>query len=177
MKGAYKVEVTITTAGGTDQDTLTVYAGDYVGVGNFDGVNATFPSCMSCHTGQVAFDDIYKDGKFQVMQTFLITKLIMEQHYYSTECMKCHTTGYDHNVVASNNGFDDVAAALGWVWAGPPAPGKWAALKATYPGLVKFATIGCENCHGAGSNHPGVQTGAQFKTLATLTAGCLRTVS
>ena len=30
--------------------------------------------------------------------------------------MKCHTTGYDHNVVASNNGFDDVAASLGWVF-------------------------------------------------------------
>jgi len=27
--------------------------------------------------------------------------------------MKCHTTGYDHNLAASNNGFDDIAATLG----------------------------------------------------------------
>ena len=59
VKGTYKVELTMTTANGTDQDTITLYAGDYVGVGNFDGVTAAFPSCMSCHTGQPTFDNIY----------------------------------------------------------------------------------------------------------------------
>ncbi len=171
IKGAYKIEITITTATGTDMDTATVYAGDYIGVGTFDGVPGAFPSCMSCHTGTPKFDDIY--GRWQVSGHANIFNYEIDNGaaYYSTACMKCHTTGYDHNVVAANNGFDDVAAALGWVWAGPPAPGKWAALKSTYPGLVKFATIGCENCHGAGSNHPASQTGANFTTLATYRAG------
>ncbi len=126
---------------------------------------------MSCHTGQPVFDAIYTKWQTSGHANIFNYEIDNGAAYYSTACMKCHTTGYDHNVVASNNGFDDVAAALGWVWAGPPAPGKWAALKTTYPGLVKFATIGCENCHGAGSNHPATQTGAQFKTLATLSAG------
>lgn len=171
VKGAYKVEVTITTATGTDQDTVTLYSGDYVGVGAFDGVPASFPSCMSCHTGQPEFDAIYSRWQVSGHANIFNFEIDNGAAYYSTACMKCHTTGYDHNVVASNNGFDDVAAALGWVWAGPPAPGKWAALKTTYPGLVKFATIGCENCHGAGSNHPSTQSGANFATLATYRAG------
>jgi hypothetical protein len=171
VKGAYKVELTITTANGTDRDTATFYAGDYVGVGAFDGVPASFPSCMTCHTGQAKFDDIYSRWQTSGHANIFKTEIETGAAYYSTACIKCHTTGYDHHLAASNNGFDDVAASLGWVWVGPPAAGKWAALKTTYPGLVKFATIGCENCHGAGSNHPATQSGSEFKTLATYEAG------
>ena len=64
VKGTYKVELTITTANGTDQDTITLYAGDYIGVGNFDGVAASFPSCMTCHTGQPTFDNIYSSWQY-----------------------------------------------------------------------------------------------------------------
>lgn len=170
VKGTYKIEITITTATGTDMDTLAVYAGDFVGVGNFDGVNAAFPSCMSCHTGQAAFDDIYT--RWQATgHANTLKKAMDEWSFFSTSCLKCHSTGSDYNLVAANNGFDDVAAALGWVWVNPPAPGKWNAFKTAYPTAVKFATIGCENCHGAGSNHPATQSGANFKSLATYSEG------
>lgn len=174
VKGTYKVEVTLTTAGGTDQDTGTFYAGDYMGVGTFSGVTGTFPSCKSCHdnAGWPVFQDIFTRWEASGHANIFNYEIDNGAAYYSTSCMKCHTTGYDHNITAANNGFDDVAASLGWVWAGPPAPGKWAALKSTYPGLVKFATIGCENCHGAGSLHPSAGlAGSQFKTMATYEAG------
>ncbi len=170
VKGTYKVELTITTTNGTDQDTITLYAGDYVGVGNFDGVSASFPSCMSCHTGQPVFDGIYSSWQ-NTGHANTLKNAMDNWSFFDTSCLKCHSTGTDYNLVAANNGFDDVAATLGWVWVGPPAPGKWAAFKSAYPGAVKFATIGCENCHGAGSNHPSAQSGAQFKTMATYEAG------
>jgi len=170
LKGAYKIEVTITTANGTDMDTTTVYAGDYVGVGTFDGVTAAFPSCMSCHTGQAKFDGIYSTWQ-NTGHANTLKKAMDSWTFLGTSCLPCHTTGTDHNLVASNNGFDDVASSLGWVWVGPPAPGKWAAFKTGFPGLVKFATIGCENCHGAGSNHPATQVGSEFKTIASYKAG------
>jgi hypothetical protein len=170
VTGIYRIELTITTTGGTDQDTISVYANNYVGVGNFDGVTASFPSCMSCHTGQAAFDNIYATWQ-NTGHANTLKKAMDQWSFFSTSCLKCHSTGTDYNLVAANNGFDDVAASLGWVWVGPPAPGKWAAFKAAYPGAVKFATIGCENCHGAGSTHPSTTPGAQFKTMATFEAG------
>jgi hypothetical protein len=170
IKGTYKIEITITTATGTDMDTLAVYAGDFIGVGAFDGVAAAFPSCMSCHTGQAEFDAIYT--RWQATgHANTLKKAMDEWSFFSTSCLKCHSTGSDYNLVAANNGFDDVAFALGWVWVNPPAPGKWNAFKTAYPTAVKFATIGCENCHGAGSNHPAGQPGSAFASLSTYNAG------
>ncbi len=171
VKGAYTITLDITTAGGSASTSLTVYAGDYMGVGTVDGVAASFPSCQTCHSSNSWFTDIKGRWETSGHATIFRNQIDAGAVYYSTSCMKCHTTGYDHNIAASNNGFDDVALALGWVWVGPPAPGKWADLKANYPGLVKFAVIGCENCHGAGSNHPGSQPGAQFATLEVYESG------
>ena len=170
VKGAYKVEVTITTATGTDQDTVTLYAGDYIGVGTVDGVPGAFPSCETCHSSNAWFTEI--KGRWETSgHATIFRDQVDNSTHYSTSCMKCHTTGYDHNVVASNNGFDDVAASLGWIFSGTAAPGTWANIKTNYPGLVKFGVIGCESCHGAGSNHPSGQPGSEFATLATYRAG------
>jgi hypothetical protein len=175
IKGAYQIQLDITTAGGTSQATLTVYAGDYMGVGTVDGVTGAFPSCMSCHdnSGWPEFQDIFNRWSTSGHATIFRNQIDVDSalSHYSTSCMKCHTTGYDHNIVASNNGFDDVAASLGWVYPGYTNPGMWNTIKTSYPGLVKFAVIGCENCHGAGNNHPGSQAGAQFLTNSTYTAG------
>ena len=150
--GAYNVKVTMTTSAGSKDTTMYVYAGYYVGVGNFQGVPAAWPQCMTCHGSFPLFQDIFNRwkvsghaGRFKYQ--------VDSAASYSTSCMKCHTTGYDHNKFALNNGFDDVARILGWVWTSPPHPGKWDSLKTYYPGLVNFATIGCENCHGPGSEH------------------------
>lgn len=157
VKGEYQVKLTITTALGTDDTTQSFFAGDYIGVGDVDGVVGAFPTCMTCHNnaGYPKFQDIFTRWSTSGHATIFRTQIDVDSaaSHYSTSCMKCHTTGYDHNLAAANNGFDDVAASLGWVYSGHTNPGTWNNIKTTYPGLVKFAVIGCENCHGTGSEH------------------------
>jgi len=152
LKGAYQVKLTITTALGTDDTTRTYYAADFVGVGNFQNVVGAWPKCMGCHASMPKFAAIYEKWKVSGHANVFNQQLSTSTHY-STSCMKCHTTGYDHNVVSNNGGFDDVAASLGWSFAPPTSPAKWDSLVTYYPGLVNLATIGCESCHGPGSEH------------------------
>jgi hypothetical protein len=150
--GTYNVKVTMTTTAGSKDTTMNIIASKYVGVGNFAGVPDVFPNCMSCHKSMSRFVDIFNRWKVSGHANRFKYQ-VDSAASYSTSCMKCHTIGYDQNKFALNNGFDDVARTLGWVWTSPPHPGKWDSLKTYYPGLVNFATIGCENCHGAGSEH------------------------
>jgi hypothetical protein len=108
---------------------------------------------MSCHQNHPQFVEIFNNWKDSKHATVFKRQITSGAAHYSENCIKCHTTGYDHNIDANNNGFDDIAANLGWVWQGPPNPGKWDTLRTFYTGLVQFATIGCENCHGPGSEH------------------------
>lgn len=163
VNGQYVVGLNITTASGTHDTTITVYSSDYMGVGTFDGVTGQFPSCTSCHSSSSWFTPIYDNWKNSPHAQMFKTMITSGPAYYSTACMKCHTTGYDHNNAANNNGFDDVAVTLGWTWYGPPHPTKWDSIKTDYPGLVKFATIGCENCHGAAGSHPSNLPGSAIK--------------
>jgi hypothetical protein len=153
VKGEYTIGLTITTATGSHDTTKKIVAADFVGVGNFEGVAGSFPKCMTCHASSPKFAEIFDRWKVSGHAQIFKSQITTGSAYYSTSCIKCHTTGYDHSVTAANGGFDDVAATLGWVWQGPPNPGKWDTLKTQFPGLVNLATIGCESCHGAGSEH------------------------
>ncbi len=170
-KGAYNVKLTITTASGTDDTTITIYAASYVGVGNFDNVPAMYPNCMSCHGAMPKFTEIF--NRWKVSGHALRFKIGIDGNppYYSSSCFKCHTVGYNHDIAANNNGFDDVAAQLGWSWTNyaPAKPGNWDSLKTKYPSLVQFATIGCENCHGAGGEH--ALGGAEEKIAISYASG------
>jgi len=173
VKGEYQVKLTITTALGTDDTTQSFYAADYIGVGTVDGVPGAFPNCMTCHDNASfpKFQPIFTRWATSGHATIFRTQIDVDSaaSHYSTSCMKCHTTGYDHNLVAANNGFDDVAASLGWAYSGHTNPGTWNNIKTTYPGLVKFAVIGCENCHGAGGEH--AMGGDKKKIDISLSAG------
>ncbi len=153
VKGEYEISLHMVTTSGSHDTTATIVAANFVGVGNYEGVPAAYPNCMSCHGSTPKFIDIFNKWKTSGHATIFKVEVTSGSASYSTSCMKCHTTGYDHNVVAANNGFDDVAAQLGWVWQGPPNAGKWDSLKTNFPGLVNHATIGCEACHGPGSEH------------------------
>lgn len=153
VKGEYKLKLTITTANGTDDTTISVYAGSFVGVGNFDGVNATYPNCMVCHSGSPTFTAIFDRWKVTGHAVKFKNGIDGNPSFYNTSCFKCHTTGYDHNIAAANDGFDDRATLLGWSWTPPGSAGQWAAMKTNYPSLTQFGNIGCEMCHGPGSEH------------------------
>lgn len=151
--GTYEIRVSITASTGTKDTTMRIFASKFVGTGNFEGVPAMYPNCMVCHSGNPNFADIFDRWKVSGHANIFRFEIDSGSANYSTSCMKCHTTGYDHNLANDNNGFDDVARRVGWTWTAPPAPGKWANLKANYPELVAFASVGCENCHGAGFSH------------------------
>lgn len=153
VKGEYEIKCTITTVTGTDDTTMSIYSADYVGVGNFGGVPASYPNCMTCHAGMPDFADIFNRWEVSGHASIFKTEITTGASYYGPSCFPCHTTGYDHYVAADNNGFDDIAADLGWQWFGPPDTTKWDSLVTFFPELVNHATIGCENCHGPGSEH------------------------
>ncbi len=153
LEGAYTVNLHITTASGSHDTTTTIYAANYVGMGNFGGIPAKYPNCMSCHQYTPKFQEIYNRWS-QSGHSSIFRVEISAPGHYSTACMKCHTVGYDEN--ANNNGFDDIAKDLGWDWANynkEPYEGNWDTIVTKYTGLVSHATIGCENCHGPGSEH------------------------
>ena len=153
--GTYTVHVSMVTTAGTKDTTCNVYGSKFVGVGNFEGIAASYPQCMTCHASMSNFLAIFNNWKTSGHAKIFKWNIDSGSTSYSTSCMKCHVTGYERNKVATNGGFDDVAKSLGWIWSqhSPPHVKNWDTLKTSYPGLVNFATIGCEDCHGAGRTH------------------------
>jgi nitrate/TMAO reductase-like tetraheme cytochrome c subunit len=153
--GTYEIRATVTTSTGTKDTTTKIYSARYVGVGNFANVPAVYPNCMVCHSGMPQFQDIFNRWKVSGHANMFRYNIDSGSSSYGISCMKCHTTGYDRNLYAVNNGFDDVARNLGWNWSNytPPKPGNWDTLRTFFTPLTQFATIGCENCHGPGSEH------------------------
>jgi len=151
--GTYNVKLSITTSSGSKDTTMNIYCATFIGVGGFYNVTGEFPKCMTCHSSMPQFASIFNNWKVSGHANIFRYEIDSGAAYYSISCIKCHTTGYDHNKFANNGGFDDKARTLGWVWSGPPHPGKWDSLRTVYPNLVNLATIGCESCHGPGSEH------------------------
>jgi len=74
--------------------------------------------------------------------------------HYSVNCISCHTTGFDKNTTAVNDGFDDLTFTYPTVL----GPGGFDKLVVAFPDAMKRANIQCEACHGPASGHLGVTT-------------------
>jgi hypothetical protein len=174
--GTYVVNMHIVTSTGSHDTTINITSSYYTGVGNFDGVAAQWPQCMSCHGSYVdvaQFSAIFNSWQNTPHATLFKTEInipVSAGGHYTSSCFPCHTIGSDNHTVVNNNGFDDVAKQVGFVWDPNSANvHSWDTLKAKYPSLVNHATIGCENCHGAGREHG--TTGNTSKIAISLDAG------
>ena len=141
--GVFTVHVTMTTSSGSIDTIATMVSQNFVGTGGFAGIAPQYPNCMTCHQGQQPWQGIFDRWKVGGHANRFRYQ-IDSSTSYSTSCMRCHTTGYDKYLTVNNHGFDDVARSLGWVWSqhSPPHAGNRDTLKAMYPSLVAFASIG-----------------------------------
>lgn len=161
VTGQYIVTVTV-TGGKTSADTIFA--------STFQGVGGTGVSCATCHSAnttdwqKTAHAMIYKEGI-----TGQLEVNAYGQGSYGSNCIRCHTTGWEPS--ADNNNFGFTSKKTGWdtTWYKPATltgtsvlinngdSTRWMTLttNSKYAGMSPMATIGCESCHGAGADHMG----------------------
>jgi mono/diheme cytochrome c family protein len=154
VPGRYTVTLTATLAAGTEESSIDIYAGTYLGQ----------QACASCHSNSSIVGEhkaVYDD----YLLTGHASKFLVQYGSYSGSrdyCLPCHATGYDES--AANGGFDDMIALTGWDFTVDGSAGTW--LETFYATLQDFLAapetlpaqklmnVQCEACHGPGSNHP-----------------------
>jgi hypothetical protein len=110
--------------------------------------------CLACHFNNAVINGLTAYNKFtpwtQTAHATFFARGIDGITSNSGSCLTCHTTGYDLSLLANNGGFDDVAAANGWVYPSNRVSGNWGKIfddpKTARVG--KLSNIQCENCHG-----------------------------
>ncbi len=182
--GEYTINLTVNTAGGSSQASTVIVSGNYVGVGSMglvttdsESVNdhfASFPQCAYCHeflapTGDpTAMVPNWSKTEHASMFKNGVTGHISS--HYGSSCLKCHTTGYNKN--AANGNFADVASQVGWTFPTTLNDSNWAHLYNMSPKLAQLGTIGCESCHGAGSEHQGDPTKISYSLNQSVCLQC-----
>lgn len=117
--------------------TNTVYGSVYVGMDHY--------LCVLCHAGKLP----------DYQQTAHAEAFIGQiggagSSHFSQNCISCHTLGYDKTPGATNDGFDDIAAQLGWEFPSTLNPTNWTGMNTN---LQKKANVQCESCHGPVDRH------------------------
>lgn len=133
----FKVRTVINTTNTTVTLTNSVYGAVYI------GQKSTL--CTLCHANkQAAFDQTDHATAFTRMITGVAS------NHFSANCISCHTVGYDTTPGAVNDGFDDIATQVGWIFPGTSSPTNWSGMNTN---LQSRANVQCENCHGPASAH------------------------
>ncbi len=149
IPGTYNIIV----SDGNYTATVVINAAKYLGYTNtvVNGVDTKL-SCKTCHSGIVA-------GFEKTHHATLFTRAMRATpgisgptDHYSATCIKCHTTGYDANPTAKNDGFDDMT----FTYPSAITPLTYDTLAVKFPDAIKRGNIQCESCHGPASGHLGV---------------------
>lgn len=159
--GAY--EITVTDGGYTK--TVTFNAQKYLGYMNTMVAGAdTKVNCKTCHSSYVAKWEKTNHSTLFTKAMSATPGISGPADHYSNNCVKCHTTGYDANPTALNDGFDD----LGWVYPTTVTSNTYNELLTKYPEAMKRGNIQCESCHGPAGGHLG--STSDFRIQATFDA-------
>ena len=161
--GQYTVKLQI----GSASATVVINSADYIGVGTMGIVTndtmstndkfANYPQCAYCHeflspsTDRSADAPHWSQTEHASMFKNGVNGLVSS--HYGKSCLKCHTTGY--NTTAANGNFANVASQVGWTFPTTLNDSNFTHLFNTSSQLAQLGTIGCESCHGAGSEHNG----------------------
>ncbi|MFH1070664.1 MAG: FlgD immunoglobulin-like domain containing protein [Candidatus Glassbacteria bacterium] len=149
MAGAYTVSLSLTDTSGTATASVTIHGGTFKG----------YTNCSeACHPGKIT--SWMGTGHATMLQRGLDG--IVSTHY-TESCIACHTTGYDTDSLAVNDGFDDRAKTEGWVFPDSLYAGVYANFVTSNPNTAALANIQCEACHGPASQH----LAASFANKAT----------
>lgn len=134
---------------------LDIYAAEWLGAVGSDltGVTGVTLSqdCTLCHKSTSVgnalkvFTDYFvpwsKSAKATILQRQIDNKVLG-----TSACTECHTLGYNSAAGAINNGFDDIAASLGFDYSSfISSGGEYDQLD---PSLRALANVQCESCHG-----------------------------
>ncbi len=190
MTGSFMVSLTVGST--TDIDTFTV--GTYIGVSGGTGYK-----CALCHGSfstqpgyaqfsgwqQTPHAKIFQQGVTGQLETANVNNMLMGT--YSSNCWKCHTTGWDQTANNGNFGYLSHQSGFDTTWNKTYTKSgssyliptndqtAWNLLTTnpTYSNAAPVASISCESCHGPGSEH--VSTLDPSKINMNLDAGiCLQ---
>lgn len=112
---------------------------------NAQGLTATFVGsgkCLSCHKEAAK---VWKASRHKIGTDTLEELKHPSGRQYDPECIRCHVTGFAHP-----GGYNDPIANLAQWKPGKKAPVAAEVLEAHN---LRLRGIGCESCHGPGSEH------------------------
>lgn len=133
----YVIRTEIVLTNKTLSYTNSVYGATFLGQKHY--------LCVLCHADKQTDFDLTRHATAFTDQ---ITGV--PSNHFSANCISCHALGYDTTVGATNNGFDDVAAQVGWTFPGSASPTNWTGMPTN---LQHMANVQCEGCHGPASDH------------------------
>ncbi len=181
--GEYTINLSLTTAGGTSQASTVITSANYVGVGSMGiatmySATANVPQCGTCHQGALTGLGLDPTADYSHWMNTAHAWFFKENingvgpagSGYSASCIKCHTTGY--NPTAANGNFAAVANQVGWTFPKSLTDTNFAYLYHTSAQLAQLGTIGCESCHGPGSEHWGDPTKISVSLDASVCLQC-----
>jgi hypothetical protein len=142
----------LTLTDGSYSSSIVINAAKYLGYTN-TVVNGTDTklNCNTCHSSYVAKWQGTGHATFFNRAMTATPGISGPADHYSKNCISCHTTGYDADTTAVNDGFDD----LGFVYPSNINPKTLDTLLVKYPNAMLRANIQCESCHGPASGHLG----------------------